>query len=351
MINLTASFETLSKDWAKIYASGQYTEGHYRGLLEEEVRNYTGLHAVAVSSAGAGLFALYSLMSRRYPAATKVLAPNNTFFATGAMAIEAGYDVVLGDCDKRDFSLSAEVVDTALRLGGDIAGVVLTHVGGGLAQDYHEISEVCRRYGVWLIEDAAHALGTRVGNMTPGWLSDAAVYSLYPTKAVPAGEGGIVVTQDAALADRVRRFVNYGKQANLWGEIEYVRGFNLRMDEWTSAVAYRQMQCVDEIMAVRRASAERLKRLIAEPIIHPRGGVSNWYKYPVSAITPAAKKTGKIYSRSDQLTVALNGAYPGRVTVAGSLEHSLALADSHICLPVENFSHMTDGELIQYIKG
>ena len=83
--------------------------------------------------------------------------PVNTFFATGAMAREAGFQVVGVDCSKEDFCITAEMLDRYAPTNTDV--VILTHVGGGIAHDYAGVAEWCAQHGAFLLEDAAHALG------------------------------------------------------------------------------------------------------------------------------------------------------------------------------------------------
>lgn len=317
--------------------SGHLTEGKYVKMLEEVVSAWTGLHCIAFNSAGSGLFAVMSA----YPNGTAIV-PNNTFYATGAMTAEAGHGLTLADCSRNDFSVSLEALQAAY--DGTQEYVVLTHVGGGLAQDYAAIAQWCSEEGLLLVEDAAHALGVKHNGLHAGKLGDAAVFSLYPTKAIPAGEGGLVVTPYADLAEELREFRNYGKRTE-GGVITYGRGFNLRMDEWTAAVAWLQVQRMEEIVALRTADADKLRQVVA-PLVDWEAGASNWYKYTAPADFPALRKTGKVYGRTDQLVAALGLDAP-------ALPNSDWVAHNHICLPVGEgmFLGMTVGEVEQYLLG
>lgn len=328
----------LSSVLMDVASSSHLTEGKYTALLEEEVSNHTGLHAVAVNSCGSGLFALYRVLGVK-----DAVVPTNTFYATGGMAREAGAKVRLADTALDRFSMGVAEIGAARDYRTDT--VVLTHVGGKMADEYLGISTYCKQQGLILIEDAAHALGVP----GIGLMSDAAVFSLYPTKAVPVGEGGIVVTRDKDLADAVRVFRNYGKSVED-GVIRYSGGFNLRMDEWTAAVGYMQMRRIADIMDFRYLAAAKLMQVIDT---HPEftHAWSNWYKYPVLRADAErlgiTRRTGPIYQVSDQLTTAMYD------TPQEPLPNAAKLADEHVCLPIgeDMYDSMSPEEIGAWLRG
>jgi dTDP-4-amino-4,6-dideoxygalactose transaminase len=271
----------LHKAWDEIADSGFYTEGKYTRLFEEAVEDWCGMHAVAVNSCGSGLFALYRQFS-----SGRALVPTNTFFATGAMAREAGHGVKLVDCGAGDFAMGLDEMCQAIT--PEITMVVLTHVGGWLAKDYELIAAYCA----------------------------------------------------------LKEFRNYGKWASTTGEIRYNRGrasgFNLRMDEWTAAVAYLQTKRLDDIRQARADAAARLCRVVpAYPGVPWEDNC--WYKYPVEASFPAKKTTGKIYQLADQLQVALS--------VGGYFPNAEKLARAHICLPLDEgmYQSMSLEQIMDYL--
>lgn len=323
--------------FSEIIGSSHLTEGKMVKALEDEVEKQTGKYAIAVSSCGAGLFALYRVACHK----TTVAVPTNTFYATGGMAREAGMGVKLVDVAPDRFSCGVEQYQ---RAGEHIDVIALTHVGGKLADEYDAIVEWCGEGGKFLIEDCAHALGVPGA----GLKGHAAVFSLYPTKAVPAGEGGVIITDDDVLAEELRVFRNYGKQTDNAGVIRYKGGFNLRMDEWTAAVALLQMQRIGEIMSLRQEAAEQLMEVIA-PHEEFDGPTTNWYKYPVrradADIIGAKKRTGSIYQVSDQLTTAMYGSDP--------LPNAARLADQHVCLPLGErlYEGKSADEIAAWLRG
>jgi perosamine synthetase len=331
----------LMKALGEVASSTHLTEGKFVRRLEEAVEKIYGMHAVAVSNCGTGLFALYRLIGTG-----SLLAPTNTFYATGGMAREAGMGVKLGDCGQDQFSMGFDQVKAGVN--ADTGTVALTHVGGKLAEDYVQIAKWCRENGRYLIEDAAHAFGVP----GVGAMSEAAVFSFYPTKAIPAGEGGMIITKNRDLATDLRVFCNYGKSNDLDGVIRYSRGFNFRMDEWTAAVACLQVDRINTILDNRQADAERLMKVIP-PLGEFSGAWTNWYKYPAERDqweglmidAPAPRVTGSIYKVGDQLTTAMYGIAP--------LPNAAKIASKHVCLPVgENlYDGKSADEITAWLRG
>lgn len=351
MPKIMTSMGELQDCWSEIYSSGQFTEGKYTSLLEEEVEKFYGMEAVAVSSAGAGLFAVMRCLDPSKKKWGRTAVSNNTFFATGAMAREAGQSLHIMDCSKYDFSLKANTIEN---LPTGIDSVILTHVGGSLATEYREIANACYDRNITLIEDAAHAFGVGGNGLTAGSLSEAAVFSLYPTKAIPVGEGGIIVTTNADLAESLRRFRNYGKYRK-GGQVAYTgEGFNLRMDEWSAAIGYKQFQKREAILSSRYEAAWRLSNVVGPTLIDPpMARETNNYKYPIHV--DVAKElgitrfAGKIYAESDQLINSLG--LPLRPEE--SFPNSKWVSDNHVCVPLDEglYNNKSKDQILEFLRG
>lgn len=334
-----ADHAAIHASWQEVLDSGVFTEGKYVRLFEEAVEDFYGQHAVAVNSAGSGLFAVgRQLVPRLF------LAPTNTFLATVTMTMEAGHGVALADASFTDLSVNAHTLHEARgrALGASKPprdmGVVLTHVGGWVAQDYDKIGQFCREAGMVLVEDAAHALGLKVGQHAL-----ATVFSLYPTKAVPVGDGGVIITQHRSLAGDLKKFRNYGKSTSSKGVISYAQGFNLRMDEWTAVVAYHQFKRVGEIMERRAAAADKLKQVVAP--LYPQADGGNWYKYVAPATYPAKRQAGKVYLSTDQAANIMESPL--------EFPNAKWISKNHICLPIWEgaYEGMTPGQIEHFLQG
>ena len=320
----------------QVALSGSYTEGMQLTEAETRIGTMYSCEAVGVNSAGAGLFALGSYLHDK--GHTKVYVQNNTFVATASMMRAAGLYVWLVDSRHDCPSMSVDSLKEVVKKGGHGA-VVLTHVGGWLAKDYEAIASFCKEQGLPLIVDGAHAFGVE-GVAKYGL---ATVFSFYPTKAVPIGEGGMVVTEDLDVYSWVYKFRNYGKYMAGHG-MKYGPGFNLRMDEWSAAVLNVQLDRLPQILAARAADAQKLMQIV--PVKMPAGG-TNWYKYPVSKRDAKDFQTvGAVYAHADQLLHALPA-----FTQVVSLDNSTRWASEHVCLPMgeDLFHDMTMEEVRKMI--
>ena len=339
---LTASKNAISTALNEVYHNPQKTEGQFVRRFEDLVSTDTGLHCIAFNSGGTALFSLARAMKRKVNRKQKAYVPYNTFLATATMPYEAGFDISFIDPELDTFSISVgALTDQFDKQRPDL--VVLTHVGGGIARDYERIAHLCHAHGVPLIEDAAHAVGAKNGYVA-GALSEGAAFSLYPTKAVPVGEGGYVLTRSKAMAARLSRFRNYGKFVDE-GVVRYGGGgFNFRMDEWTAAVAYHQYLELPKILAQREELAQRIETLV--PSAYRPQGIQNRYKFPVSVegSEDFTRTSGHVYQASDQAGVVMNAVHKS--------EPSQKIAESYKCLAVDVHacSHLSINELTAWLR-
>jgi perosamine synthetase len=347
MPKLGLDWAELQSCWEKVRDSGYFTEGYFVRAFEDEVSKWSNLSAVAVNSAGSGLYAMLRMAKIN---AGPIAVQNNTFYATGAMAREIGREIHLVDCNTSDFSMSYH--DLVDRAPADLAAVILTHVGGGLAKDYYDIARWTKMRGIPLFEDAAHVMGVGGDSTGPtaGLWGDAAVFSFYPTKAFPAGDAGVIVTPLEVYAERLREFRNYGKYFEN-GVVRYRRsGFNFRLDEWTAAICYLQMKRRKEIMQRRHDAAGELRQ-VALPMLDYFHGETNWYKYIVHKDVVeqlgVTRKAGQVFAATDQLVTALQISDPG------PMHNSRWIADNHACLPIDEglYEGKNKDQIIRWLRG
>jgi dTDP-4-amino-4,6-dideoxygalactose transaminase len=289
--------------------------------FEESFAALTGLHAVAVCNGGAALRALYAHAG---VGGGEVIVPANTFWATAVEAKHAGATVIYADCNRGDLCLSLD--DLRRRVTPRTRAVTVTHIGGHIAFQIAEIAAFCQERGIALIEDCAHAHGAAWHGKSAGSWGIGGAYSFYATKTLPLGEGGMVVTRDPALADRLRHYRNYGKHVEA-GKVTYrmTTGTNCRMNEVTAALGVVQMERLPMILEWKRALAAKLDQVFERRVRFPAGMVSGYYKYIVFDYA-LREETGKVFNRTDFGT-AIEG-------VAADLPNSDWIADHHRCVPI-----------------
>src|SRR5437588_1062064 len=206
--------------------SGRWAEGAMVSRFEAAWKKWSELPAVAVSSWAGGALAALDFAAVE---GETVLCPSNTFMATPLAALRAGARVEFVDCNRDDLCMSfADFEAKAERHRPQAA--FLVHIGGHIAFEVEEIARYCLEHGIFLIEDCAHAHGASWGGRKAGTWGDAGVYSLYATKTISTGEGGVLVSSRPDLIEFARAFRNYGKPSY------EIQGLNFRMSEFTAAI-------------------------------------------------------------------------------------------------------------------
>jgi perosamine synthetase len=245
-----------------------------------------------------------------------VLCPSNTFMATPLAAINAGAEVEFVDCNRGDLCMSFEDFERRAERTKPKAAI-LVHIGGHIAFDSERIAAYCREHGIFLLEDCAHAHGAGWGERRPGGFGDAGVYSLYATKTVSTGEGGVLVSANPDLIEFAAKFRNYGKFEH------EVDGLNFRMSEFTAALSLVQTDRMEEIVAWKNSFArEHLDPLHPSRPELPDGMTSGLYKYIV--FDPIEKSTGRVYEEPCHRIMGRQDVLPNTDWVA----------ENHWCVPL-----------------
>ena len=241
-------------DVDKILASGMLTNGRYVRELERRAAEYLGVReCVAVASCTSGLM----LVLRASDLSGDVVVPSFTFAATAHAVAWNGLRVSFADIDSSTLTLSP--ADASRAAGVRTAAILATHVFGTPCNT-EGLQEVARRNGAKLFFDAAHAFGSRHEGIPVGGFGDAEVFSLSPTKLLVAGEGGIIATNDEALAQVCRIGRDYGNPGDY--NCRFV-GLNARMSELHAAVGLASLDTLEERVERRNAVARRYKELLA----------------------------------------------------------------------------------------
>jgi len=215
-----------------ILASKRLTNGAYVRKFEEVAAQYLGVaHSVAVSSCTAGLLLVLKALDLR----GEVILPSFTFHATAHAVVWNGLTPVFADCDAKTFCVAPQRVRA--KVSSRTAAILAVHLFGNPAA-IDELKEIAAGLRIPLVFDAAHAFGSSSHGKRVGGFGTAEVFSFSPTKLVVAGEGGLVATRDARLAERLRAARNYGDAGNYNPEI---LGVNARMSEINAAMALHGM--------------------------------------------------------------------------------------------------------------
>lgn len=191
----------------------------------------------------------------------EVITTSYTFIATASAALSLGAKPVFVDIDPHTCNIAVDKIAAAVT--PRTKAIVPVHFGGQPA-DLDGVLAVAQQHGLRVLEDAAQAWGAEWQDRRVGAIGDAGTFSFQMSKNMTAGEGGIVVTNDAALNDLCWSLHNVGRvRDGAWYQHE-ILGWNFRMTEWAGAVLLAQLERLPEQMPVREASADYLDRALAE---------------------------------------------------------------------------------------
>jgi perosamine synthetase len=268
----------------QVLDSNRWSEAEMVARFEAAWEAWNGIPAVALGSwAGGALAALHFAGVQ----GETVLCPSNTFMATPLAAVNAGAEVAFVDCNRHDLCMSFTDFEAKAERYRPRAAF-LVHIGGHIAFDAQRIADYCAANGIFLIEDCAHAHGASWNARKAGSYGDVGVYSLYATKTISTGEGGVLVSRRPEVIAYARDFRNYGKPSY------EVAGLNFRMSEFTAALGLVQIERLPEIVAWKNEVARaELNPVHPSRLELPDGMVSGLYKYIV--FDWLERSTGRVY--------------------------------------------------------
>ncbi len=234
----------------KVIRSGWYVLGSEVAAFEEEFAAYNGARfCVGVAN---GLDALIlSIEALDLPKNSDILVASNTYIATILAIIRAGHHPVLVEPDIHTYNINPALLADALT--DKTRAICVTHLYGKTCR-MDDICAFAKEHHLKIIEDCAQSHGAALAGKKTGTFGDAGCFSFYPTKNLGAlGDAGAVVTDDEALADRLRHLRNYGSKQKYVNK--YV-GVNSRLDEMQAALLRVKLRHLDEMTAHKRRLAE-----------------------------------------------------------------------------------------------
>jgi dTDP-4-amino-4,6-dideoxygalactose transaminase len=240
----------------RVLASGWFIIGQEVRAFEEEFAAYVGAgYGIGV---GSGTDALHlALLACDVGPDDEVVTVSHTAVATIAAIELTGARPVFVDIDPVGYTMDASQLEDRITPATKV--IVPVHLYGQSA-DMNPILATARRHGLKVVEDAAQAHGAEYQGQKAGSVADLGVFSFYPTKNLGAyGDGGMVVTDDSTLAQRISLLRQYG-----WAEryVSSIRGLNSRLDELQAAILRVKLRCLDEWNAARRDHAALYDRLL-----------------------------------------------------------------------------------------
>jgi perosamine synthetase len=336
----------------EVLRSGRLALGPKACEFERQLADYVGArHAVAVSSGTAALHLIVRGLG--LGPGDEVLTPSFTFVASVNALLYEGVRPVLVDIDPETFCLDPDALARART--PRTKAVMAVDVFGHPA-DWDRILGFADAHGLRVIDDACEALGAEHAGRRLGQLGAATAFAFYPNKQITTGEGGMLVTGSAELAEAARSLRNQGRsEMGAWLSHERL-GFNYRMDEMSAALGLSQLRRIgtllDKRARVARAYTGRLRGLDrVRPPVERRGVRTSWFVYVVTlapgldrAPVMAAMEARGVPVRGYFSPVHLQPYARGCCTIAGEgLPVTEAVARRTIALPFHG--NLTEAEI------
>jgi len=235
-----------------VLASGWLTSGSIVQDLESQFARLLGdMHCIAVNSCTAALHSI--LMSLGVGPRDEVIVPSNTFVATANAVLYVGAEPVFADCDDKTFNVSP--LDVIGKISHKTKAIIVVHLAGNPC-DMSRFEAIANDRHIAIIEDCAHALGSKWRSKYCGTFGTASAFSFYATKVVTSGEGGMIATKDIRVAEKCKLIRNQGRGG--YGPLEIQSlGYSFRMPDLLALIARNQLQHLDEFIRKRNQIAAK----------------------------------------------------------------------------------------------
>lgn len=274
----------------RILRSGWLTTGKETLEFEKEFADFVGSrYAFAVNSATSGL--LLALDACGVGAGSAVITSPYTFASTATSAVHLGADVLYADVNHDDYNISIESVENLLRKNKNVKAIIPIHIAGNVCK-MQALNDLAKQYGVKVIEDAAHAFPAKTKTGFAGTLGDAGVFSFYATKTITTAEGGMICTDNAELAERIKIMRMHGIDRAVWerytGEkaswqYDVVEaGWKCNLPDILSAIGRMQLQKANKMFEMRKSIAEYYNERFSQNeclSIPPTSDGNAWHLY------------------------------------------------------------------------
>lgn len=327
----------LREAFERVYSNSWYIEGREDEAFEKAFAEYCGTGYCV--GCGNGLDALMlSLKALGITAGDEVIVPSNTYIATALAVTYVGATPIFVEPDIRTYNLDPTKIEE--KLTAKTKAIMSVHLYGQPC-DMDPIMEIARGHNLYVVEDCAQAHGATYKGKKVGSFGDAAGFSFYPGKNLGAlGDGGAVVTNNKALADKVRALGNYGSDYKYH---HIYQGNNSRLDEMQAAFLSAKLPHLDRMNAERRRIAARYLTEIVNPkIVLPiviDGVIPVWHIFAIrcedrDALADYLKDAGISTNKHYPIPMHLQEAYKDLNMPKGALPVAEEISATEISIPM-----------------
>jgi dTDP-4-amino-4,6-dideoxygalactose transaminase len=267
LLDLKAQYETIRDEIRsaldRVLESQHFILGPEVEGLEREVAAYSQCKfGIGVSSGTDAL--LVALMAIEVKPGDEVITTPYTFFATAGVVARLGAVPVFADIDAHTFNINPKSIES--KISSRTRAIIPVHLFGRMS-DMDAIMDIANRHGLKVIEDAAQAIGSESGGRRAGSVGHLGCFSFYPTKNLGGfGDGGMVTTNDSAVAERVRMLRVHGYRTKYHNDAV---GGNFRLDEIQAAILRVKLKCLDRWTERRRRNAALYRDLLPPAVFAP----------------------------------------------------------------------------------
>jgi perosamine synthetase len=250
----------------EVLKSGWLTHGEYNKKFESEFSNYTGAaHSITMNSCTSALHLALQVNNIK----GEVILPSFTFVASANAIITAGAVPKFADIDERTWNIDPQ--DIERKITKKTQAIMCVHWGGQCC-DMDQLLNLTKKHKLLLIEDSAETLGGSWRGQQAGSFG-IGCFSFFPTKNITAGEGGMLTTNDPAMAKTIKAYVGHGidsstysrkDKSNSWFRSASYAGYNFRMSNILAAIGYEQLKKIDQFNEIRRKRARLYTELLKD---------------------------------------------------------------------------------------
>jgi aminotransferase EvaB len=287
----------------KVFSSGRLILGHSVQSFESAFALYCGSnYGIGVNSGTDALF--LGLKALNIGPGHEVITVANTAIPTVAAIVSTGATPKFVDIDPDTYLMDVNQLVTAIT--PNTKCILPVHLFGQCV-DMETVNRLATKHGLAVVEDCAQSHGAMQRDKKAGSMSDVSAFSFYPTKILGGyGDGGMVVTNNDDLAERLRRLRMYGNEGTYYS-VEH--GYNSRLDELHAEILLRKLPHLDAYIARRRELARRYdERLRDTPLILPKVRLENFHAYYLYVVRHRSRE--KIMQRLVERGIILNISYP-----------------------------------------
>jgi len=252
---------------AVIKRGSYWTTGPENRQLEEKIAEYIGTkYALTFNS---GTSALHADLLAHDVQGKEIIAPSFTFISTANSVILANAKPVFAEIEDTSYGLDPE--DVKEKITNKTKAILPVHYGGSPCKEIKALQEIAEDHDLFLVEDAAESLGSKIDKRKVGTFGHSAIFSFCQNKIITAGEGGLVVTDSKQVFEKLKLIRSHGRLENkndyfsTTDEFDYIQlGYNFRMPSINTAIVISQFKKINRIIKMRREKAKYYNKKLSK---------------------------------------------------------------------------------------